>query len=100
MYHKTIFKTSQNGVSTLALEYKTGNSRYYFNFVHTCAGFIQGASVELRRTPLTVESSGVVKTLEALSRSGVTVTTDAKVYIVVTLALAALAILLLGRKWS
>lgn len=64
----------------------------------TCASFIQGISVEFWFTPLAVESSSVIKTLEALSSGGVTVTTGSKVYVVITLALPTLAILFLKRK--
>lgn len=54
--------------------------------------------MEFLRTPLAVESSRVIKTLETLSSSGVTVIAGSKVYVVTTLALATLAILFLQGK--
>ena len=63
--------------------------------VHTCAILIQGTSVILRSTPFTVKSSCVVETLEALSRSYVTVSTNTKIYVVITLTTATLSIWLL-----
>lgn len=54
--------------------------------------------MELRCTPLAVESSSVVQTLDALPCSRVTVTTNTKVYVVATLTFATLAVLFLGRN--
>lgn len=50
-----------------------------------------------RCTPLTVEPSSVVKTLEALACCGVTVTGGPGVCVVITVALATLAILFLCK---
>ena len=61
----------------------------------TC--FVQGVSVVFRCTPLTVEPSSVVKTLEALACCGVTVTGGPGVCVVITVALATLAILFLCK---
>jgi len=51
--------------------------------------------MEFRRTPLAVESSRIVKTLETLSSCGVTVTAGKKVNVATARALATLAILFL-----
>ena len=54
--------------------------------------------MELRCTPFAVGTCRVVKTLEALSCSGVTITTDTKVNVVVTITFATLAILFLEKE--
>lgn len=63
--------------------------------VHTCAILVQGTSIILRSTPFTVKSSCVVETLEALSGSCVTVSTNTKIYVATALATATLSIWLL-----
>ena len=63
--------------------------------VHTCAILVQRTSVILRSTPFTVKPSCVVETLEALSCSCVTVSTNTKIYVVIAVTTATLSIWLL-----